>query len=48
MKNATDAMKESRVPDFLVSVGALSTTMDVAIIFLNFIAKLGSIYLVAA
>jgi hypothetical protein len=36
MKNATDAMKESRVPDFLVSVGALSTSMDVAIIFLCF------------
>lgn len=40
MKNATDAMKESRVPDFLVSVGALSTTMDVAIIFLFFFSTL--------
>ena len=40
MKYATDAMKESRVPDFLVSVGALTTAMDVAIIIIIFFSTL--------
>lgn len=30
MKYATDAMKESRIPDFLASVGALIVLMDTA------------------
>lgn len=33
MKNATDAMKESRIPDFLLAVGCLTTVIDVTIIF---------------
>jgi hypothetical protein len=40
MKYATDAMKESRVPDFLVSVGALTTAMDVAIIIIIIFSQL--------
>lgn len=31
MKNATDAMRESRIPDFVASVGAL-TMMPILII----------------
>lgn len=54
MKNSTDAMKESRVPDFLASVGALTTAMKTGsyfslfFFFFNFIAKLGSLSMVAA
>lgn len=33
MKNATDAMKEARIADFLASVGALAIVMDVTVYY---------------
>lgn len=47
MKNATDAMKEARIADFLASVGALTMVLAVFYIIM-FLILITTVYFSAA